>query len=153
MTMPATARELGSRLPSSGERAAANQLRKIVAAVASDTDQRMKVVDPETGKAAEIILTPGLSALLIEVLRPIGAGDAVTLVPVSQMLTTQQAADILNVSRPYLIGLLERGEMSHELVGRHRRIRAEELFGYKRRRDEKREQALAQLAEIDAQFL
>ncbi|MEO8924521.1 MAG: hypothetical protein ABI330_17110 [Caldimonas sp.] len=43
--------------------------------------------------------------------------------------------------------------MSHELVGRHRRIRAEELFGYKRRRDEKREQALAQLAEIDAQFL
>ena len=153
MTMPTTARELGSRLPSPGERTAANQLRKILAAAAGESDQRIKVLDPETGKPAEIVLTAGLSALLIEVLRPIGAGDAVTLVPVSQMLTTQQAADILNVSRPYLIGLLDRADIPHEKVGRHRRIRAEDLFSYKRSRDEKREQALAELAEIDAQLL
>lgn len=153
MTVPATARALGNRLPSPDERAAANQLRKILASQASDREQRIKVLEPGTDKPAEIILTPALSALLMEVLRPIGAGDAVTLVPVSQMLTTQQAADILNVSRPFLIGLLERGEIRHEKVGRHRRIRAEDLFSYKSRRDEKREQALADLAEIDAQLL
>ncbi len=139
MTMPANALALGSRLPSAGERAAANQLRKVVAAAAGNADRHLCFVDPDTGKTAEIVLTRGLSELLMEVLRPIGAGDAVTLVPVSQMLTTQQAADILNVSRPYLIGLLESGEMQFEKVGRHRRIRAEELFAYKRRRDENRE--------------
>ena len=85
----------------------------------------------------------------MEVLRHIGRGDAVTLVPVSQMLTTQQAADILNVSRPFLISLLEKGDMLFELVGRHRRMKAEELFAYKRRRDGKRAEALSTLTELD----
>ena len=65
----------------------------------------------------------------------------------------RKAADILNVSRPFLVGLLERGEIMHEKVGRHRRIRAEDLFSYKSRRDEKRKKALAELAEIDSQLL
>ena len=89
----------------------------------------------------------------MEVLRHVSRGDAVTLVPVSQMLTTQQAADILNVSRPYLISLLEKGEMKFETVGRHRRINAEHLFEYKKKRDSERAAALAELAEIDSELI
>lgn len=153
MTVPALAEALGDRLPSPGERAAANQLRRVLAAqAASEGERKLKVVG-ETGERAEVVLTPGLSALLMDLLRHIGRGDAVTLVPVSQMLTTQQAADILNVSRPFLISLLETGRIPHVLVGRHRRIRAEDLFAYKRRRDDERAAALSELARSDADLL
>ena len=102
---------------------------------------------------SDVALTPALSRLLMEVVRHVGRGDAVTLVPVSQMLTTQQAADILNVSRPHLISLLDKGEIAHSLVGRHRRIKAEHLFDYKQGRDGKRAAALSELAAVDAELL
>lgn len=153
MTVPAPAEGLREGLPSPDEREAANQLRRILAAHATSEGERKLTLLAETGRTAEVILTPALSALLMEVLRHIGRGDAVTLVPVSRMLTTQQAADILNVSRPFLISLLERGEIPHVLVGRHRRIRADDLFAYKQRRDAERAEALAALAEEDADLI
>lgn len=69
------------------------------------------------------------------------------------MLTTQQAADILNVSRPHLIKLLERKEISHTMTGRHRRIQADDLFAYKQARDERRSEALGELAEMSGDML
>jgi excisionase family DNA binding protein len=151
MTMPAFAEELGSRLPSASEKEAANQLRQILASHASG-DATLRVLEDDK-TSTEIMLTPGLSRLLMELLRHVGRGDAVTLVPVSQMLTTQQAADILNVSRPFFISLLEKGEIAFDTVGRHRRIKAEDLFAYKRARDEKRGSALSALAELHAEHL
>lgn len=151
MTLPAFAESLGGRLPSKTERAAANQLRQLIAAHSSG-DAKLRVLDDEK-KPGEVTLTPGLSNLLLELLRHIGRGDAVTLVPVSQMLTTQQAADILNVSRPFLISLLDKGEIEHTMVGRHRRIKAEDLFAYKRAHDARRSDALDELAERDAELL
>lgn len=152
MTVPANATEIGRRLPNDTERAAANQLRKLLAShVAGDT--KLRVLDEQTRKPTEVTLTPGLSGLLMEVLRHVGQGDAVTLVPVGKMLTTQQAADILNVSRPFLISLLDKQEIAYTMVGRHRRIRAETLFAYKRDRDARRSRALSDLAAGDAELL
>ncbi len=150
--MSANAKPLGDRLPSPGERVAANRLRMILASRGADQDQTLRIVE-ESGRQADIVLTPGLSALLMDLLRHLGKGDAVTLVPVSQMLTTQQAADILNVSRPFLISLLEKRDIPHVLVGRHRRIKAEDLFAYKRGRDTERSDALGELAAMDADLL
>lgn len=153
MTTPAFAEEPGGRLPSASERAAADQLRQILAAQgAGEAEQKLRVIDDQN-RTSEIVLAPALSRLLMELLRHVGKGDAVTLVPVSQMLTTQQAADILNVSRPFLISLLEKEEIEHTLVGRHRRIKAEHLFAYKRARDDRRANVLAELAELDADQL
>lgn len=153
MTLPAFAEKIGDRLPSANERAAANQLRQILAAHATgDANQRLRVLDA-AGRPAEIVLAPALSGLLMDLLRYIGQGDAVTLVPVSQMLTTQQAADILNVSRPFLVSLLEKGDIPHTMVGRHRRVRAEDLFAYKKTRDARRADALSDLAALDAEHL
>jgi excisionase family DNA binding protein len=153
MTLPASAERLGDRLPSAGERDAANQLRQVLAAQATGGAGRKLRILVDDDLPAEIVLAPALSRLLMELLRHVGKGDAVTLVPVSQMLTTQQAADILNVSRPYLVSLIDKGEIEHTLVGRHRRIKAEHLFDYKHRRDARRAEALGTLAELDAEHL
>jgi excisionase family DNA binding protein len=152
MTTAARAVQLGRRLPNAGERETANQLRTLLAA-ATAGDAELKVTNQKTKKAADITLGPALSELLMEVLRHVGNGDAVTLVPVGQMLTTQQAADILNVSRPYLISLLEKGDIPHTSVGRHRRVLADDLFRYKQQRDEKRSNALSRLVAMDADLI
>jgi excisionase family DNA binding protein len=135
MTLSAYAEELGGRLPSEGEQAAANHLHKILASQVTG-GAKLQVLDEQTKQPVEIILSAALSNLLMELLRHIGRGDAVTLVPVHEMLTTQQAADILNVSRPFLVSLLAKDEIPHMLVGRHRRIKTNDLFAYKRMRDE-----------------
>ncbi|NJR80346.1 excisionase family DNA-binding protein [Sphingomonas corticis] len=152
MTLPASAKPFGDRMPTPDDRRVANQLRSLVAQHAVG-DATLKVIDPGVAKPVEITLTPGMSDLLLELLRHIGSGHAVTLVPIHEELTTQQAADLLNVSRPYLIGLLEKGELSFTLTGRHRRIKAREVFAYKAARDAKRAKALDQLIADDADFL
>lgn len=79
----------------------------------------------------DIILPVQALVLLRNLLDELARGNEVTIVPLDAELTTQQAADILNVSRPYLINLLERGELQFTKVGTHRRIQLMDLMAYK----------------------
>lgn len=79
-------------------------------------------------------------------------GHALTIVPLHKELSTQEAADILNVSRPFLIGLLERGEIPFVKTGKHRRIRFGDLMAYKKKRDASRRKTLDHLSEIGQEF-
>ncbi|OGA15728.1 MAG: hypothetical protein A3H32_04835 [Betaproteobacteria bacterium RIFCSPLOWO2_02_FULL_63_19] len=77
------------------------------------------------------------------------AGKGVRIIEDDRALTTQQAADLLDVSRPHLVKLLERGEIPQlPKVGRHRRVSRFEVLSYKRERDAKREEALGELTAL-----
>ena len=97
-------------------------------------------------------LPPSVAALLLEILEDMAAGSAVAVLRRDAELTTQQAADYLNVSRPFLIGLLEAGDVPFRKVGTHRRVRFEDLRRYKHATDAARRGALDELA-ADAQEL
>lgn len=97
-----------------------------------------------------IQLPAGAVALLMEILEAMAAGQGVTLIPENAELTTVEAADVLNVSRPYLIKLLEDGAIPHRKVGKHRRVRMEDVMSYKTKIDRDREAILDQLV-ADAQ--
>ncbi len=91
-------------------------------------------------------LSEGAFSLLVKILSEMAKGNGIMVVPIHAELTTQQAADFLNVSRPFLIGLLERGEIGFRTVGRHRRVRLEDIMNYKKQIEERRLQALDDLA-------
>jgi excisionase family DNA binding protein len=85
--------------------------------------------------------------LLVDVLSEIGDGNAVSIIPIHAELTTQQAADVLNVSRPYFVKLLENGDIPFHKTGTHRRVRYQHVIEYKEKVDSLRRDSLSQLAE------
>lgn len=104
----------------------------------------------EAGQQMELP-APAL-ALLRELVHQLARDQAVAVVATGKELTTQEAADILNVSRPYLIKLLEQGEIPFAMVGTHRRILVSDLLAYKRRRDAARRQALVELTQLSQEW-
>ncbi len=105
------------------------------------------------GESQETIPIPLVaSRLLTEILTEMAKGNAVTLIPIRAELTTQQAADLLNVSRPYLIELLEKGRIPHRKVGTHRRVLFQDLMAYKQMTDDARLKTLEELSALDQEL-
>lgn len=109
------------------------------------------VVDDE--HEDEVLEVPrGAVEFLARILAHMAAGEGVSILPSHAELTTQQAADLLNVSRPYLIGLLEAGEIDYRTVGKHRRVRAQSLREYIRNDDLERRRAADELSALNQEM-
>jgi len=94
----------------------------------------------------QVVIPKAAYDMLLEILAQLANGNPVAIVPLQAELTTIQAAEMLNVSRPFLVQLLEKNEISFRLVGTHRRIRYEGLMLFKRKDDAKRKAVADDLA-------
>ncbi|WP_306050704.1 helix-turn-helix domain-containing protein [Oceaniradius stylonematis] len=131
--------------PSAQDAALARASSQILAKLAQEElPLRLTVMDAEQPHPIE--LPAGAVALLMDVLEAMASGRGVSLIPENAELTTVQAAGVLNVSRPFLIKLLDDGMLPYRKVGKHRRIRMEDVMAYKEQVDKEREAVLDQLA-------
>jgi excisionase family DNA binding protein len=141
-----------TRLPSEAETILARATGRVLASRLRDADSlKLRIVDKR--KSGETVELPAAAVrLLVRILEEMAEGNAVTLIPVHTELTTQEAADMLNISRPSLIQLLDEGKIEYRRVGTHRRVRFEALIDYKRRADAARRKVLAELAAYDREL-
>jgi excisionase family DNA binding protein len=133
---------------------------KLVVPTKNDVDmalEAMSEIDSPKGKRAKkfmltsstgfkVDLSEGAFVLLTQILEEMAKGNGIMVMPIHAELTTQQAADFINVSRPFLIGLLEKGELPFRTLGRHRRVRLEDILNYKNSIDQKRLNTLDELS-------
>ena len=137
------------KLPSSdAAEQAHNALRTLGRVGRKKVTRTLRVVPDgeDATRAREVTIPREAFDLFLEILGQMANGNAVTIVPVHAELTTQQAAEMLNVSRPHLISLLESKAIPFRKVGSHRRIRMADLLDYKRRDDLERKSVLDELA-------
>ena len=143
-SMPTTALRLPTQQASEQAQAA---LRSLSSVARRKSAREIRVEAEGADKAVSVTVPKEAFELFLEVLGQMANGNAVTIVPVHAELTTQQAAELLNVSRPFLIGLLDDGKIPFRLVGSHRRVRFADLMAYKESDDKHRRVALDALAE------
>ena len=145
-TMRATSKSL--IVPTPEDSAAAQEALKALAAHVNSSDkERAKLhYRNRTGTAHRVSLPPLALKLLVAILKQMASGNSVSVVPVRKEVTTFEAAEILNVSRPFVIGLLEKKEIPFRMVGTHRRIPLSALLEYKRKTAAIRDEALDFLA-------
>ncbi len=142
---------LAPTLPSEAEVILAKETSRVLAARAETTDPlQLRMLDDPSGGTVKLPATA--VRMLIHILEEMARGNAVTLIPVHAELTTQEAAGMLNISRPSLIQLLEEGKIGYRRVGTHRRVRFQALMAYKRRMDAERRAVLAELAAYDQEL-
>ena len=138
---------LETTLPVEREVAVAVESQRALAAYLSTQfeTQRIQIFD-EKNQAHQVELPTSALRLLVDILSELADGNAVKVVPIHAELTTQEAADMLNVSRPHLVKLLENGALPFHKAGKHRRIRFADLMAFKGKRDRASAEAMDALA-------
>jgi excisionase family DNA binding protein len=138
---------LDTTLPADREVQAAVQGQRTLAAYLATQaqTQRIQIFD-DNDKPHQVELPTSALRLLVDILAELADGNAVKIVPVHAELTTQEAADLLNVSRPHLVKLLEEGALPFHKAGKHRRVRFADLMQFKAARERSSEEAMEALA-------
>jgi len=114
----------------------------------SDVDRVSLALRGCNGEADDLVLPGHVLQILLDVLSEMSKGNAISLIPHHQELSTQDAANLLNVSRPFLVSLLEQGKIEFRKVGSHRRVRLQDVLAYKESTDRKRNKALDELTAL-----
>jgi excisionase family DNA binding protein len=144
-TEPVAPTETDATLARESARALAPQLAK------ENNTIRLRVIDEASGSETVTIPTVAFR-LLVRILAEMAAGNAVRLIPHHAELTTQEAAELLNVSRPYLVRLLDDGRIPFHRVGTHRRVLFKDLMVYRAEHTRARRAALDELTRLDQEF-
>lgn len=125
----------------------AREASRAIARLAGRGAVRVEAVPVQAGEPVQTFVLPAPAVrMLCDMLVHLGAGKAVSVIPDNAEFTTGQAADFLNVSRPWVVQLIERGELGYHMVGTHRRILFSELRAYKERSKQAQLRALDELA-------
>lgn len=134
--------------PSKDEQKAALESYDALASMLLEINDKYPEIEIEETKE-KIRIPLSILKLLAKILKETSMGHPVSIVPVATELTTQAAAEIIGCSRPHLVKLLERGEIKFTKVGKHRRIRYEDVVKYKRKMKEKQERLISKMMESD----
>jgi excisionase family DNA binding protein len=139
-------------LPSEAEAISAKETSRVLAARLREDEPLRLCISDDPSPEGTLNLPASALRLLVRILEEMARGNAVTLIPVHPELTTQEAADMLNISRPSLIQLLNEGQIESRRVGTYRLVRFEVLMKYKRQADTERRKVLKHLAAYDQEL-
>ena len=133
-------------LPSEVDIELAKESSRALSMILATKEVVQKVTIQSDGEKTKVELPMSAFRLFIDILANLSQGNAVQVVPVHAEITTQEAADLLMVSRPYFIKLLDENKIPYRKVGTHRRIRYSDLLEFKNNEEQLRESALDELA-------
>ena len=139
-------------LPSEADAVLAKETSRVLASHIRNGDPMELRISDDPSPEGMVKLPLSAARMLVRILEEMARGNAVTLIPVHAELTTQEAAEMLNISRPSLIQLLDDGKIDYRRVGTHRRVRFEGLMKYKRAAEAAHRAALEELAAYDQEL-
>jgi excisionase family DNA binding protein len=139
------------QIPSDEESALAREAGRQLARLLPEGERPLRLVT-EDNRHEMISIPPGAVRLFLDILTQLGQGRAVTIVPGNVELTTQDVADYLNASRPYVVKLIESGKLPARLVGTRRRVSFADLIKFDEEDRKARRAALDELAQLDQEL-
>lgn len=132
--------------------AAVRGQRELAAYLSTKMEVQKIAIQDADDNTHQIELPTSSLTLLMSILGELANGNAVQVVPVHAELTTQEAANILNISRPHMVKLLEEGKLPFHKTGRHRRVLFADLMNYKEQRDNESRTAMQELADLSQEL-